>query len=106
MQEIAEDSYNLSKIVAKKVNMKCEFEITLKVKDKDELVDDRNGRECFRAERADHHIIQQVNEIGNTVLDHNGNGDAKDPFIERRRSDKLFQFHTSSLKYACSSIVA
>ena len=37
LQAIADDSYNLSRIVAKKINMKCEFEITLKVKDKDEI---------------------------------------------------------------------
>ena len=34
---IAEYNYNLSKVVAKKINMKCEFEITLKVKDKEEI---------------------------------------------------------------------
>ncbi len=37
LQSIAEYNYNLSKISAKKINMKCEFEITLKVKDKNEV---------------------------------------------------------------------
>ena len=34
---IAEDKYNLSRLLARKVGLKCEFEITLKVKDNKEI---------------------------------------------------------------------
>ena len=62
-------------------------------KDEDQLVGDAYPRELLRAKATDHHVVQEVDEIGNPVLDDDGNGDAQDHFIEGLGADKFFYVH-------------
>ena len=59
------------------------------IKDEHKLVRDGNARHFVRAERADHHVVQHIHEIGNTVLNHDRNGKQQNVPIEGTRADQL-----------------
>ena len=53
-----------------------------KVEDKDQLVSDGHAGKRVRTHPSDHEIVQQVYEIGNTVLHHHRDGDQQKPRVE------------------------
>ena len=50
--------------------------------DKDQLIDDGNAGHGFRADPADHDIVQKVYEISDAVLHHDGHGNRQNHLIE------------------------
>ena len=46
------------------------------------LVDDGNAGHLFSPDSSDHDIVKKADKVGDTVLDHDGNGNGKDHFIK------------------------
>jgi hypothetical protein len=53
-----------------------------KVKDKDQLVTDRHPGHLRGPNPPDHNVIQHIDKVGNAVLDHNGQRQSDEGFIE------------------------
>ena len=49
----------------------------------DQLVRDRDAAHLLGSDPADHQIVQDVDELADAVLDHDGNDDRKDRLIKR-----------------------
>ena len=56
------------------------------------LVNDGNAAHLLCAERANHNVVEEVYEVGNTVLNDHRNGDGENSPVKLLRADKfLFQ---------------
>ena len=73
-----------------------------KVEDKNQLIDDGDTGHLLRADPADHDIIQQTDKIGDAVLNHDGDGNGKDHFIEGGAAEvppSELRFHRNLLRF-------
>jgi lipopolysaccharide export system protein LptA len=54
-----------------------------------QTVDDGDTAHGYGAHLAYHNIVQQIDKIGDTVLNHDGNGNPEDPFVKGPVTDVM-----------------
>ena len=79
-----------------------------KVKNKQQLVDNRDTRHLLGAYLSHHYVIEQADKVGNAVLNDNGYGDRQKRAVKRAIADKLLEIHKkkTSLRVVLSPIFA
>ena len=58
-----------------------------KIEDEDKLIDNGNTRHSGGGDASHHDVVQQIDQIGNAVLDHHGKGYGKHRVIKFSISD-------------------